>query len=162
MGVADEIEIVPIGELTGEILRTLIEFDADSQRINFPKDAPNRKETEARIRREFAEEPEGMQVVRHRGKVVGCLFLKTRHNPYRRCDYLDLRNIYLAADYRGKGVGRRLLAETRAFAAQTPMALIGVSHAASEHLVMETQMPEWFTSRFDVQVVPIPPSTWWR
>jgi len=116
MGVADEIEIVPIGELTGEILRTLIEFDADSQRINFPKDAPNRKETEARIRREFAEEPEGMQVVRHRGKVVGCLFLKTRHNPYRRCDYLDLRNIYLAADYRGKGVGRRLLADMEAYA----------------------------------------------
>ena len=58
--------------------------------------------------------------------------------------------------------GRRLLAETRAFASQTPMALIGVSHAASEHLVMETQMPEWFTSRFQVQVVPIPPSTWWR
>lgn len=58
--------------------------------------------------------------------------------------------------------GRRLLAETKAFAAGTQMALIGVSHAASEHLVMETQIPALFTSRFDVQVVPVAPSVWWR
>jgi putative NIF3 family GTP cyclohydrolase 1 type 2 len=41
-------------------------------------------------------------------------------------------------------------------------ALIGVSHAASEHLVMRTQTPSWFTSRFGVGVVSIPPSVWWR
>jgi putative NIF3 family GTP cyclohydrolase 1 type 2 len=58
--------------------------------------------------------------------------------------------------------GRRLLTETTAFAAETDMALIGVSHAASEHLVMRTQMPSWFTSRFGVGVVSIPPSVWWR
>lgn len=40
--------------------------------------------------------------------------------------------------------------------------LIGVSHAASEHLVMETQMPEWLTARFKIEVVPLAPSTWWR
>lgn len=62
----------------------------------------------------------------------------------------------IADDY-----GRRLLAETRAFAAQTSMALNGLSHAASEHLVMETQIAEWFTSRFQVQVLPIRPSRWW-
>ncbi len=50
-----------------------------------------------------------MHLVAHRGAIVGCLFLKTRYNPYRRCKYLDLRNIYLSADYRNKGIGVRLL-----------------------------------------------------
>lgn len=69
----------------------------------------------------------------------------------------EIHNHLVPDDY-----GRRLLMETTAFAAETDMALIGVSHAASEHLVMRTQMPSWFTSRFDVRVVPIPPSVWWR
>ena len=30
------------------------------------------------------------------------------------------------------------------------------------YLVMRTQIPSWFSSRFDVRVVPIPPSVWWR
>lgn len=63
----------------------------------------------------------------------------------------------IADDY-----GRGLLAQTKVFAAETAMALIGVSHAASEHLVMETQMPEWLTARFKIEVVPLAPSTWWR
>ncbi|HEV8594386.1 MAG TPA: GNAT family N-acetyltransferase [Thermoplasmata archaeon] len=112
---ADEVEIVPIRRLD-DVLDALLAFDADSQRINFPRDAPDRGETERRIRREFEEEPGGMHVVLARGTPIGCLFLKTRHNPFRRCDYLDLRNIYLAADHRGKGIGRKLLEFMEAYA----------------------------------------------
>ncbi len=115
MSLAEELEIVPIRRLE-EVLETLLEFDADSQRINFPKDAPNRAATEERLRKEFGEEPGGMHLVQHRGKVVGCLFLKTGHNRYRNADYLDLRNIYLAPEYRGLGVGRRLLEFMEAYA----------------------------------------------
>jgi hypothetical protein len=42
------------------------------------------------------------------------------------------------------------------------MALIGVSHAASEYLVMEREMPAWFGSRFAVVTVPLPETHWWR
>lgn len=115
MAIADEVEIVPL-ELTDEVLETLLRFDEDSQRINFPKDAPNREATAARIRREYAEEPGGMHLVVHRGKAVGCLFLKTRTNPYRGCTYVDLRNVYVTEPYRGKGVGAKLLAFMEAYA----------------------------------------------
>ena len=121
---AKDVKIVSIRRLTADVLAKLLEFDADSQRINFPKDTANRQETEARVRREYQEEPGGMRLVKDGDRVVGCVFLKTRHNPYRRCDYLDLRNIYLEAEYRGKGVGRRLLDLMLAYARQKKCAYL--------------------------------------
>lgn len=110
------VRIVRIERLTDEILSKLLEFDADSQRTNFPDDRPNREETERRIRRELAEEPEGMHVVMDGTQVVGCLFLKARANPYRGCRFLDLRNIYLVPSHRGRGISRRLLLRMEEYA----------------------------------------------
>ena len=110
------VKIVRIERLTEAVLAKLLEFDADSQRINFPSDRPNRGETEKRIRRELAEEPQGMHLVMDGEETVGCLFLKSRHNPYRDCDYLDLRNIYLVPSHRGRGISRRLLAMMEEYA----------------------------------------------
>ena len=109
MGIAEEVEIVPL-RLTDDAMAKLLEFDADSQRINFPHDSPNPAETSARIRAEYADEPTGMFLITHRGAIVGCLFLKTKHNPYRGCHFLDLRDIYLTASYRGQRIGAKLLA----------------------------------------------------
>lgn len=39
--------------------------------------------------------------------------------------------------------------------------LIGVSHAASEFLVMRTQIPEWFKENFGLSVIPLSQSKWW-
>lgn len=39
--------------------------------------------------------------------------------------------------------------------------LIGVSHAASESLVMRTQLPKWFKSKFGIPVVPLSQKKWW-
>lgn len=58
--------------------------------------------------------------------------------------------------------GRTKCADVVAFAASTPMALLGVSHAASEFLVMQHNMREWFTERFGVRAVPLPETHWWR
>jgi putative NIF3 family GTP cyclohydrolase 1 type 2 len=45
------------------------------------------------------------------------------------------------------GHDRRRYADVRAFAAGTTMTLIGVSHTASEQLVLRTQLARWFTER---------------
>lgn len=59
-------------------------------------------------------------------------------------------------------VGRRLFREVEDFARGTTMSLIGVSHAASEYLVMKTQMIRWLKETFDVHVELIPMNRWWR
>lgn len=41
------------------------------------------------------------------------------------------------------------------------ISLIGVSHAASEFLVMRTQIPEWFKENFGLPVTPLPQNKWW-
>jgi putative NIF3 family GTP cyclohydrolase 1 type 2 len=58
--------------------------------------------------------------------------------------------------------GRRLFTEVQGFARTTEMSLLGVSHAASEYLVMKTQMVRWLKATFAVDAKPIPPSRWWR
>ncbi len=58
--------------------------------------------------------------------------------------------------------GHRKFAEVDRFAATTRMALIGVSHAASEFLVMEREMQVWFKHRFAVVTVPLREAHWWR
>jgi putative NIF3 family GTP cyclohydrolase 1 type 2 len=58
--------------------------------------------------------------------------------------------------------GRKKFADVQAFTGTTGMTLLGVSHAASEHLVIETQLARWFTSAFQVTVVPIREPRWWR
>lgn len=44
----------------------------------------------------------------------------------------------------------------------TSMSLIGVSHAASEFLIMENEMSEWFKHRFSLPSHCIAESRWWR
>ncbi len=59
-------------------------------------------------------------------------------------------------------LGHQRYAAAKAFAATTTMSLIGVSHAASEFLVMKTQMVDWFEQNCDVKATTIPYSHWWR
>ncbi|MEH1127616.1 Nif3-like dinuclear metal center hexameric protein [Micromonospora sp. CPCC 206061] len=58
--------------------------------------------------------------------------------------------------------GRRKFAEVERFAASTNMTLVGVSHAASEHLVIETQLARWFTETLGITLRPIRETRWWR
>lgn len=58
--------------------------------------------------------------------------------------------------------GRSKYAQVEAFAQRTRMSMFGVSHAASEHLVMETQLPRWFRETFELEVQPIREPHWWR
>jgi putative NIF3 family GTP cyclohydrolase 1 type 2 len=58
--------------------------------------------------------------------------------------------------------GRRNFAEVEAFAATTGMTLLGVSHAASEHLVIETQLARWFDDQFQIALHPVREAQWWR
>ncbi|ACO30045.1 TPA: hypothetical protein QC443_002039 [Bacillus cereus] len=44
---------------------------------------------------------------------------------------------------------------------ETNMSLIGVSHSASEYLVKETLMYEWFKENFEVDVTLVPQEKWW-
>ena len=60
------------------------------------------------------------------------------------------------------GYGRAKFGEVRDFAATTAMTLVGVSHAASEHLVIETQLARWFTDRHRIALTPIREPRWWR
>jgi putative NIF3 family GTP cyclohydrolase 1 type 2 len=58
--------------------------------------------------------------------------------------------------------GRSKFEAVQAFAATTGMTLIGVSHAASEHLVIETQLSRWFAENLQITVHPIREPRWWR
>jgi putative NIF3 family GTP cyclohydrolase 1 type 2 len=58
--------------------------------------------------------------------------------------------------------GRQRFQQMMDYAVGTSMSLIGVSHAASEYLVMRTQMKEWFEQNFAVEVQLLPLSRWWR
>lgn len=57
---------------------------------------------------------------------------------------------------------RRNFAEVEEYAKTTGMALLGVSHAGSEFLIMDREMREWFAKRFAVATVPLPEAHWWR
>lgn len=57
--------------------------------------------------------------------------------------------------------GRENTAKLTDYANNTLISLIGVSHAASEFLVMRTQMSDWFKKHFDLRVVPIAQKKWW-
>jgi putative NIF3 family GTP cyclohydrolase 1 type 2 len=58
--------------------------------------------------------------------------------------------------------GRRKYADVRAFAARTTMTLVGVSHAASEQLVLRTQLSRWFAGRHGLQPHLLDEPQWWR
>jgi putative NIF3 family GTP cyclohydrolase 1 type 2 len=58
--------------------------------------------------------------------------------------------------------GHTKFAEVERFAAASAMALLGVSHAASEFLVMRNEMRAWFSERFAVQAIPLAEEHWWR
>lgn len=55
----------------------------------------------------------------------------------------------------------RLKEEIASFTQNLKMVLVGVSHAASEFLVMKTQMKEYFESR-GLPVEVVPQENWWR
>lgn len=52
--------------------------------------------------------------------------------------------------------------ESEKYAKRTKMSLIGVSHSASEFLVMKTQMTQWLKKNLGVRAVVIPQERWWR
>lgn len=58
--------------------------------------------------------------------------------------------------------GRKQRKEDEEYARKTKMSLIGVSHAASEFLVMETQMVQWLRRNLGIKAVTIPLEKWWR
>ena len=58
--------------------------------------------------------------------------------------------------------GRSKFAEVERFATTSGMALLGVSHAASEFLVMRNEMRDWFGARYQVEVTLLPEAHWWR
>ncbi|MFJ7973621.1 Nif3-like dinuclear metal center hexameric protein [Psychrobacillus sp. NPDC096389] len=47
------------------------------------------------------------------------------------------------------------------YASKTSMSLIGVSHSASEYLVHQTLMKNWFEKNFDIKTFLIPQEKWW-
>ncbi len=59
-------------------------------------------------------------------------------------------------------VARTRFAAVDEFARETTMALIGVTHAASEFLVMQSAMRTWFADRYPIPTVLLPETHWWR
>ncbi|AIE86398.1 hypothetical protein OP10G_3030 [Fimbriimonas ginsengisoli Gsoil 348] len=58
--------------------------------------------------------------------------------------------------------GRSRMAEMKSYIAETPMSLLGGSHAATEFLVMRTQMAPWFEQVLGLETVLVPEQKWWR
>ncbi len=58
--------------------------------------------------------------------------------------------------------GHEKMAAAKAYMATTGMSMIGVSHAASEYLLMETQVAPWIQANLGVAAETIPLDRWWR
>jgi putative NIF3 family GTP cyclohydrolase 1 type 2 len=58
--------------------------------------------------------------------------------------------------------GRRKYADVRSFAERTTMTLVGVSHAASEQLVLRTQLRRWLIERHGLAPHLLDEPQWWR
>jgi putative NIF3 family GTP cyclohydrolase 1 type 2 len=58
--------------------------------------------------------------------------------------------------------GRAKYEKVIAYLPQTRLSLIGVSHAASEHGVMETHIVPWLVDNFQIQAKTIRMENWWR
>lgn len=57
--------------------------------------------------------------------------------------------------------GRKKFQQMMEYAKETSMSLIGVSHSASEYLVMKTQIKNWLENHFDVKCILLPQEQWW-
>lgn len=57
--------------------------------------------------------------------------------------------------------GKQNTAKIINYAKTVDISMIGLSHGASEFLVMKTQIPEWFKKNFGLPVVPLSQSKWW-
>ena len=68
---------------------------------------------------------------------------------------------YTPEDDKGKQRVARMNEEILEFSRDTRMILVGVSHAASEYLVMKTQMRKYFEDK-GLRTTPIPQQNWWR
>jgi putative NIF3 family GTP cyclohydrolase 1 type 2 len=58
--------------------------------------------------------------------------------------------------------GRTKYKNVQEYARTSAMSLLGVSHSASEYLVMKTHMAPWFQQHFKVETRLIPLERWWR
>jgi len=63
---------------------------------------------------------------------------------------------------RGDKYGRAKFHKVMEYLPKTQLSLIGVSHAASEHLVMETHMVPWLERNCNVKARTIRMEEWWR
>ncbi len=57
--------------------------------------------------------------------------------------------------------GKQNTAKLKKYAKTVDISLIGVSHAASEFLVMKTQIPEFLKENFGIFVIPLAQKKWW-
>lgn len=57
--------------------------------------------------------------------------------------------------------GRQKIDLVKNYVKESNLSLIGVSHSASEYLVMKTQMKEWFTDHFPINIRLLPQHKWW-
>lgn len=57
--------------------------------------------------------------------------------------------------------GKQNTAKLKDYIKTINISLIGVSHAASEFLVMKTQIPRWFQENFGLSVIPLSQKKWW-
>lgn len=57
--------------------------------------------------------------------------------------------------------GKQNTAKLQNYTKTVDISMIGVSHAASEFLVMKTQMPKWFKKKFGLLATPLTQSKWW-
>jgi putative NIF3 family GTP cyclohydrolase 1 type 2 len=58
--------------------------------------------------------------------------------------------------------GREKYAAMMEYVMDTKMSLIGVSHAASEFLVMKTQLKNWFMKEFNITIKLLRQDKWWE
>lgn len=57
--------------------------------------------------------------------------------------------------------GKQNTAKLQNYAKTVDISMIGVSHSASEFLVMKTQIPKWFKDNFRLPVIPLYQNKWW-
>lgn len=57
--------------------------------------------------------------------------------------------------------GKQNTVKLQEYAKKVDISMIGVSHAASEFLVLRTQIPRWLKEKCGIPVIPLAQSKWW-
>lgn len=126
-----KIEWRPFG--IDEHLQTILKWQPEHHKINFPGQHFIPELFIDKLKEHHREEPEGLFMLYVDGSEAGFLWLHTFFSPYRKCSVGDVHYVHLDAAYRGKKLGKVLMAKADEYFSKKGVRILELgTHLANE------------------------------